>query len=247
MAIVSLVVFMDIITQTLGSRPRGIGEPVVEELSSWITMAAAMFAPAAVGVWLQRARRPLWQAALAHLLGVLIFYAVHVGGFFVLRTLAFPLLLGEPYRADPLLAGALYEAAKDVPAYAVTVTAFWWIVGWFGRPAREVGTPAWFDIRDGARLVRTPLSEILAVRSAGNYAEFMLSDGRTPMMRASLSALEAQLAPQGFVRTHRSWLVNRARMSGFRPDGSGDYTVELGTLEAPLSRRFPQALAALRG
>jgi DNA-binding LytR/AlgR family response regulator len=35
-------------------------------------------------------------------------------------------------------------------------------------------------------------------------------------------------------------------MSGLRPDGSGDYTVELGLLEAPLSRRFPDALAKLK-
>jgi DNA-binding LytR/AlgR family response regulator len=55
------------------------------------------------------------------------------------------------------------------------------------------------------------------------------------------------MAEHGFVRTHRSWLVNPARVTGLRPEGSGDYAVELGAVEAPLSRRFPQALAALRG
>ena len=65
-------------------------------------------------------------------------------------------------------------------------------------------------------------------------------------MRASLTAIEAQLAPLGFVRTHRSWLVNAARVTELRPEKSGDYAVGLGSLEAPLSRRFPEALARLR-
>jgi DNA-binding LytR/AlgR family response regulator len=104
-----------------------------------------------------------------------------------------------------------------------------------------------FDIRDGARLVRVPASEILAVRSAGNYAEFVLADGRRPLTRSSLSALEVQMRALGFLRTHRSWLVNPARVTGLRPEGSGDYAIELGAVEAPLSRRFPQALSVLRG
>ena len=62
-----------------------------------------------------------------------------------------------------------------------------------------------------------------------------------------LSTLEGELGPRGFLRTHRSWLVNARQMTALRPEGSGDYTVELGSLKAPLSRRFPDALAKLRG
>ena len=35
-------------------------------------------------------------------------------------------------------------------------------------------------------------------------------------------------------------------LTALTPDGSGDYTVELGALSVPLSRRFPEALAKLR-
>ena len=115
------------------------------------------------------------------------------------------------------------------------------------REARETPVrPVSFDIRDGARLIRAPLGDILAVASAGNYVEFILADGRRPLMRATLAAVEVELERCGFVRTHRSWLVNAARMSGLRPEGSGDWTVELGALEAPLSRRYSEALERLR-
>ena len=83
--------------------------------------------------------------------------------------------------------------------------------------------------------------------SAGNYVEFWLADGRRPLMRATLAAIEVELEAYGFVRAHRSWLVNGARVTGLEPDGSGDWTVELGEVRAPLSRRFPEALARLRG
>ncbi len=66
-------------------------------------------------------------------------------------------------------------------------------------------------------------------------------------MRSPLSALENDLGLRGFVRTHRSWLVNRGRMTALKPEGSGDYRVELGNITVPLSRRFPEALAKLRG
>ena len=103
-----------------------------------------------------------------------------------------------------------------------------------------------FDIRDGARLTRVKMEEILAVTSAGNYVEFVLGDGRRLLMRAALRGIEQELVPRGFVRTHRSWLVNVSKVTSLKPEGSGDYTVELGKQSVPLSRRFPEALAKLR-
>ena len=62
-------------------------------------------------------------------------------------------------------------------------------------------------------------------------------------MRSSVSALEGELAPPGFLRTCRSWLVNAKRVAGLKPAGSGDYEVEVTTLTVPLSgasrRRWP--------
>jgi len=250
MAIASLIIFFDIITQTLGPAHRGFWRPVVEEMSSWLTTAVGLLLPALVAVWSRRRPRRWWSVGLAHAAGAAVYFVVHVGGFLLLRRFVFTSLLHMSHGA-PLSPGMLfYEATKDVPTYAFAASAFWVLLRWLGsraQAANQADGPALFDIRDGARLLRVPVSDILAVRSAGNYVEFLLGDGRSPLMRAALSGLEPQLAELGFVRTHRSWLVNRARMSGLRPDGSGDYTVELGQLEAPLSRRYPEALTVLKG
>lgn len=190
--------------------------------------------------------RPVWRTLVVHAAGLLAFSAFHVVGFYLLRRAVFA-LLDLPYDYD-LADRFIYELRKDAIGYLIGTAAFWAMTRIYAQaPPPAPAGPATYDIRDGGRLTRARLEEILAVRSAGNYVEFMLADGRKPLMRSSLAAVEAELVPAGFVRTHRSWLVNTARVTGLTPEKSGDYAVALGELEAPLSRRFPEALARLRG
>ncbi|MDP3749410.1 MAG: LytTR family DNA-binding domain-containing protein [Phenylobacterium sp.] len=204
--------------------------------SIWIAWLAYRIAPVD--------SRPRWRVLVVHALALLGFSAFHVVGFYYLRMLAFG-LLDLPYQYD-LPGRFIYELRKDAFGYVVGTTAFWGMTRLYGQASSAGEGPATFDIRDGARVIRVALADILAVSSAGNYVEFALADGRKPLMRSSLSAVEAELGPRGFVRTHRSWLVNVARVTELRPEKSGDYSVALGPVEAPLSRRFPEALARLR-
>ena len=186
--------------------------------------------------------RPKLRFAAVHLTGLLAYSGLHVAGFVWLRKLAYAAMQAEPYLFGDRF---IYELRKDLISYAVFVGLFW-LIGVRRRRQDEPVRPVSFDIRDGARIIRTPLSQIVAVSSAGNYVEFWLADGRRPLMRATLAAIEVELERFGFVRAHRSWLVNAGAVTGLRPDGSGDWTVELGALEAPVSRRYPQALERLR-
>ncbi|WP_334164388.1 LytTR family DNA-binding domain-containing protein [Phenylobacterium sp.] len=248
LAIAALVMAINIVTRAHDAPEEGWGRPILDEASSALSTAVVLLLPIGLALWTRRRAPPRWRLALAWIGGGALYPVLHVGGFVALRSLAYPLLLGGRYDFGAFPAEFLYEATKDVPAFAFAGGLFWLLLRW--RDATSVQPrpgPAQLDIRDGARLVRAPLAEILAVRSAGNYAEVLLEDGRRPLMRSSLAALEARLGPHGFVRTHRSWLVNSARVRGLRPEGSGDYAIELGLLEAPLSRRFRPALEALRG
>lgn len=249
--LVSCIAVVNVLTIRHDAPRLGTLPPAIWEGSSALVTVAIFVLPAAVAVWTTRTSPRWWRALPVHLVAAVLYSVLHVAGFVVLRKLAYLAMLGEPYRFGPLSTEFPYEFRKDLLAYGLASIIFYLSLR---RSAREAAahapmatTAASFDIRDGARLVRVPVSEILAVRSAGNYAEFLLADGRRPLMRSSLSALETGMAGHGFVRTHRSWLVNPSRVTGLRPEGSGDYAVELGGVEAPLSRRFPQALATLRG
>lgn len=222
-------------------------EPVIWEGSSWLSVMAFLWI-----VWLAwRAAplsvRPRWRLAI-HVPAAFIFSLGHVGGFVALRILAYR-ALGGHYHLGPFWPVFFYELRKDGFGYVMFLAGFTLIDYLLRRPQQPApaSSPTTFDIRDGTRLTRVALSDILAVSSAGNYVEFALADGRRLLMRSPLSAVESDLEGRGFVRTHRSWLVNAARVTALKPEGSGDYEISLGSLEVPLSRRFKPALAKLRG
>ena len=221
-------------------------EPVIWETSSWLSLLAFFWIPWSAWRLAPFQVRPRWRL-LFHVPAALIFALAHVGGFIALRSLAY-WLLGGHYHFGHFWPQFLYELQKDSFGYLLFLVGFA-LIEHLLRQQQLIQVPGQtltFDIRDGARLTRVPLSDILAIASAGNYVEFALEDGRRLLMRSPLSAVESDLAGRGFVRTHRSWLVNAARVTALKPEGSGDYEVSLGTLAVPLSRRFKAALAQLR-
>ena len=243
-AVVSGVAVINVFSITEARPDLGLARPTIWEASSAIGHTASAWIPLSLTLWTLKTRRPRWLAWSVHVPGALAYSVLHVAVFLALRHAAYA-AMGDRYDFGPLVPEFLSELRKDVLAY-VLIGVTYWLVRRLRIQAAQPTGPDLFDIRDGAKLVRAPIADILAVSSAGNYAEFVLADGRRPLMRSSLAALETALGPRGFVRTHRSWLVNTARVTGLKPEGSGDYAVELGTLTVPLSRRFPEALARLR-
>ena len=245
--IVGVINVITVITATRDIPQVGLLEPIIWEASSWVSLMAFFWitwigyriAPPFV--------RPRWKL-LVHVPVGFLFSLAHVVGFVLVRKLVYA-LLGAHYDFGRFWPNFAYEIRKDALAYGLFIAGFA-LIEHLLRQQQLIDTPGQtltFDIRDGARLTRIRLDEVLAIASAGNYVEFVLLDGRKLMMRSPLSALEDELGPRGFLRTHRSWLVNAKAMTALKPEGSGDYTVELGDVEAPLSRRFPDALARLRG
>jgi hypothetical protein len=109
---------------------------------------------------------------------------------------ALSLLLGAV-----LVSGALdlFGMARRVPGAALTL-------GLLMLVRRD-------EVRTDAGSVALPLppERIAWVAAAGNYVELHGGD-RLLLVRAPLVAVEATLKPHGFVRIHRSTLVNRQRV-----------------------------------
>lgn len=221
-------------------------EPWSWELTSMAAILALIWIP-----WLAIRRAmpgetPWRRLIVIHALAAVVFSALHVAGFVAMREAVYA-LRGWDYVFGPVAERFPYELRKDALTYLAFAATFWAalrLTTWNTPPPPSAAV---FDIRDGARIIRATPAEIIAVTAAGNYAEFILNDGRRPLMRTTLARLEEELRPLGLIRTHRSWLVNPAHLTGLAPDGSGDWTVELGEIRAPVSRRYPQALERLRG
>jgi hypothetical protein len=244
---VAVVNTVNVITIQHDDPARGFAAAVVAEGTSWVTFILFFWIPWIAWRVAPLKVRPRWKL-LAHVPGLLGFALAHVGGFVLLRELAYR-LAGAHYHFGAFVPHFLYELRKDSLGYALFFACFT-VVDHVLRQQAPVQAPSQsltFDIRDGAKLPRVRLDEILAVAAAGNYVEFILRDGRRPLMRSPLSALEGELSPRGFLRTHRRWLVNAKHVTALKPEGSGDHAVQLGGLSVPLSRRFPEALVKLRG
>ena len=224
----------------------GALRPIIWEGSSWLSFLFFTWLPWVAYRVAPLTPRPGWRALIVHPVAAVLFSACHVGGFVAMRKLVYA-LAGKTYGYGPIGPQFLYELRKDAFAYVLLLTGFWLAERLRTPAASSNPNESTYDIRDGAKLTRVRLQDVLAISSAGNYVEFVLHDGRRFLMRSPLSRLERELSGHGFVRTHRSWLVNTQVVTGLKPDGSGDYTIKVADLAVPLSRRYPQALAALRG
>lgn len=96
--------------------------------------------------------------------------------------------------------------------------------------------------RGGVELVR--LDDLLCASGADDYVELHLRDGRTALHDATLDELERQLG-DGFVRTHRSHLINARHVVRLRDSTAHARMVELsGGLSVPVGRRRLAAVEA---
>ena len=97
--------------------------------------------------------------------------------------------------------------------------------------------------RGSVELVR--VDHLLCASGADDYVELHLRDGRRALHDATLDELEGQLG-EGFVRTHRSHLINVRHVTRLRDGDAHGRLVELsGGLTVPVSRRRLAAVEAL--
>lgn len=99
----------------------------------------------------------------------------------------------------------------------------------------------------GRGRVPVDVSEIEWIASAGNYAVIHWRD-REGLLRETLQVLETRLADGGFARSHRSTLVNLARVRELKPlsDGAWRLTLDSGA-ELMVSRSYRDGFLARLG
>jgi two-component system LytT family response regulator len=98
------------------------------------------------------------------------------------------------------------------------------------------------NVRSVGRIEQIRVDDILWVESAGNYVELHV-EGRAVLHRITLNRLEALLAPEDFLRVHRSAIVRRSQIARLENIGDGSYrlTLRCGAAVA-VSERYLNAL-----
>jgi two-component system, LytTR family, response regulator len=105
--------------------------------------------------------------------------------------------------------------------------------------------PARIAIKSKGRIVFLSASEILAAEAEGNYVLLQQRTG-THLLREPISMLAEKLRPYGFLRIHRSVLVNSAHVETIEPLFTGEYLLRMkGGKEYNVTRTYKKNLAAL--
>jgi DNA-binding LytR/AlgR family response regulator len=103
-------------------------------------------------------------------------------------------------------------------------------------PADEPAIPV--ELAGTTRML--PRSSVRWVEAQGDYARLHTADA-SHLVRVSLATLADRWADAGFVRIHRSYLVQLRLISELRLTGSG-YVVAVDGVELPVSRRHTREL-----
>lgn len=97
-------------------------------------------------------------------------------------------------------------------------------------------------VRKGRELRTIAVADVIFVRGADDYAEIHVGDD-VHLHEKSLSALEA-LLPSSFVRVHRSFIANTARVRGLRTAPRMVLVMDNGSL-VPVGRVYREVVRAL--
>ena len=110
------------------------------------------------------------------------------------------------------------------------------------RATTPAGRNLWVSTRSG--YVRVPIAQVEWFEAERDYVQVHTAD-RSYLMHASLRALEERLEPAGFLRTHRSALVNRAAISRLDRTAGVLTIITASGARAPVSRSQAAGLRAL--
>lgn len=100
-------------------------------------------------------------------------------------------------------------------------------------------------MRVKGRILLIDSSDVIAVLAQGNYV-LLQEEKRSHLLRESISVVADKLAPYGFIRIHRSALVNASFVEEIRPWQTGEYGLRVkGGKEYTVTRTYKKNLSAL--
>lgn len=100
-------------------------------------------------------------------------------------------------------------------------------------------------IKVKGRILFINLGDVITVQAEGNYVSLQ-RNGSSYLMRESISAVAERLEPTGFIRIHRSVLVNSAFVEEIRPFPTGEYGLRVkGGKEYTVTRTYKKNLKSL--
>jgi hypothetical protein len=139
------------------------------------------------------------------------------------------------------------EKHRDKPVHKALAhrSAMQFAAGWQQTEISTYRPPPRIAFKIKGRIIFMDLAEIVAVQAAGGYVS--LEHRPNPyLLRESLSSVAEKLRPHGFIRIHRSVVVNTSVVEEIKPLQTGEYKLRVkGGKEYMVARRYKDNLRYL--
>jgi two-component system LytT family response regulator len=100
-------------------------------------------------------------------------------------------------------------------------------------------------IKVKGRILFISLGDVVSVQAEGNCV-LLQRDSTSYLLRESISAVAEKLQPHGFIRIHRSMLVNTTFVEEIKPYSTGEYGLRVkGRQEYRVTRTYKKNLKFL--
>jgi len=100
-------------------------------------------------------------------------------------------------------------------------------------------------VRDHERYLLVPTTEIHCLEATGNYVQ-LYCERANHLLRGTLSAVEAKLDSQRFLRVHRSWIVNLEQVQEAQPWTKGGWILLTRRgLKVPVGQQYHHVLSKI--
>ncbi len=215
-------------------------QPYLWEYSSFAVTFALYFAV----FWLAKKwplLSPQWRwHVLIHGLATVVFSLLHVVLMVMIRKLVYA-WLGGHYDFGDWSHELWYEYRKDFFTYFIFLLLL--TVYWYAQQQVQVPNPVpKLKVKNQQGVHWVSLTDINRIESGGNYVYLHVNEQVLPM-RATMAEVEQQLAPDDFIRVHRSYIINRAQIKTVTDRSKDPCTVVmLNGKKIPVSRKYRSTL-----
>jgi DNA-binding LytR/AlgR family response regulator len=89
-------------------------------------------------------------------------------------------------------------------------------------------------IKDKGRIILIEATELISAEARGNYVLLQKKAG-SYLLRETMAGIAEKLKPYGFIRIHRSVLVNRAFVNTIQCGSGGNYILQTSSGKEPIA------------
>lgn len=222
-------------------------QPYLWEYSSFVVIFGLYFAV----YWLARMCpliSPQWQKnLLIHGLATVVFSLLHVLLMVMIRKMVYA-WMGGVYDFGDWSHELWYEYRKDFFTYFIFLLLLTAYGYWQAQQhQQQINTVPKLKVKNQQGVHWIAFTDINRIESGGNYVYVHAGDQVLPM-RATMAEIEQQLAPDDFIRVHRSYIINSAHIKAVTDRSKDPCTVVLlNGKKIPVSRKYRAILWQLMG